>query len=272
MKMMLVVFAAVFASLLLFALIGQTQKAGTVRAGKLTSADPRAGDAERPIFLKIDDTLSISANDRADGVAVLKKLTASMIDTGEFTVCKVQHLGEHGWLLNEKSISLPDKSEQPCSEPVIAEEKAWYKPLVNREERKAAKNCEEQQKLARQTYETNRSNALDQISAAITTSEQANSACTAFYDALASSSLVNRASLTVFLSDAVDTCVGSVSNLPAPQSNAKILLIMLPSRYDQGKGASAFEAFKARKSVLQSVAPWLRVESPSNANFDGLVP
>jgi hypothetical protein len=271
MKVFLIVFAAALAVLGLVGAVAPGKVVKPTRGpGQEISKAVLAVPNGESLILKVDDTSSISPEDRANGESVLVQVAEEQVDSGEFTVCKIQHVGEDGWLRSETTVPLPNKTHAPCRGPVIEEDQAWYKPLVRHEEKKAAKDCEEEQAKASRDYEDSRTEALKLITQAIKSTEQGNSSCTAFYDALASASFVTSPSFIVVLSDGVDTCVSSTPKIPAPAAGVKVMLILLPSKYDHGKNASAFGAFSARKTLLQKIAPWLRVEPPSRDSISGI--
>lgn len=218
---------------------------------------------EVPLILKVDDTSSISSQGHARGNELLLKHADADIESGQFTVARIQHFGQSGWLLDERIISLPKRTSLPCEPPVIAADRAWYKPWVESEKKKTDEACVRTRAQAESEFVTDKQKALDAISTALSGIDQANSNCTAFYDTLASSALVTRKSLTVIASDAVDTCAGAVGQMPAPPAGVRIEIILLPTKYDEGRGASAFDSYKKRVETLHRIAPWLEVQPPS---------
>jgi hypothetical protein len=266
MKSLLVLAVSAVVVVVLIAVAGLNVNSDTKVSAKQQVVGARQEPIERrgkELILKIDDTYSISPTARPRGEELLVKIAERAINDGGFTFCRIQHIGERGWVLDEKVIRLPHKVEQPCSEPKIPEDRTWYKPWVNHEEKKASQLCEKQRDDATRAFDNGRSETLRRITEAVRNSQQENSQCTAFDDALASSALTSQPSLTVILSDAVDTCARSIQKLPTPKAGVSIELIMLPSRYDEGRGLSAYKAFQFRKASLQKMAPWLRVEPPT---------
>jgi hypothetical protein len=45
-------------------------------------------------------------------------------------------------------------------------------------------------------------------------------------------------------------------------SGVKVILFLMPSRYDIGKGRSAYQIYVEKKELLNHKAPWLKVEAP----------
>lgn len=256
----------------LVAVMGPGQKStSTTKSSVLQAVTPAPRNAVGlSVDLRVDDTFSILPEDRAKGEAVLLKVAEEAIDAGKFTTCKIQHLGERGWLVNETIVPLPVKNQTPCQEAAIKEEQSWYKPIVEHEQKKADQNCEQQRMATNQEYENKRSEALRLIAQAIHSGEQIDSSCTSFYDALANAALTNTPGVIAILSDGVDTCTTAIAAIPKPNSDVKIVLIMLPNRYERSKNRSEFSAFTKQKNRLQKHAPWLRVEPPRVDSVKGI--
>ncbi len=90
--------------------------------------------------------------------------------------------------------------------------------------------------------------------------------CTSVYDELAKLAKLPGSALGVLVTDGIETC--SVRRrIESPRSGPVVLVILVASKADTGKGKSASREFEKRKSMLLADAPWLRaIVTPFEVN------
>ena len=206
------------------------------------------------LHLWVDDTLSVLPEARAAGINNLCKQIPVIIKKYGITEIRVHHLGHDPWVVQPDCFQVLRLNGDPCKDTKMPGELGIFKTLKAH----AETACEEQRKRERSEYEAQLAAILPSIQEALTKSPERGSPCTAVYDTLIRVS--NEQGLVVLITDGVETCHRSIFAIPMSPNTKRILILLIPSKDDSGKGKSAARTFNARKTLLGEIIPWARIE------------
>lgn len=263
---LLIALLVVLALFIIVSQFGTLRSGGGDRSGGVGVEDVEV--APMPLTIYVDDTVSIPDEVRLAGISKLERQLPGLIEEHHFDQVKILHFGRKSWFGEPVIIPVPRIKELPCINKQDKGDVQVIKPFAEHDKKQAEEKCEEQHRAERNTYNLTYQDSLAKVRAALEDVQHENAPCTSFNDLLSRIALGSEPGLSIILSDAVDTCAPNTRNIPAAGSKSKVLLIMLPSRYDLAANQSTFERYRTREKKLKEAAPWLSVAPP---NYDGIM-
>jgi hypothetical protein len=213
--------------------------------------------AQAPVLdVWVDDSRSIAATARANGVENLRRQLPALIRKHDLRQLRVGHFSHAPWQAPQVVFDLPQLTLPSCQPGEARGETRIFKQFEQQRRKQAEARCAAQRQQAQRDYDARLETVLAAVQRALLTSQQTEGACTALYDLFGRLANGSQARLAIIITDAVETCRKSAGGVAAPANGSQVMVLLVSDK----NRPNGLDEFARKKQGLARLAPWAKVE------------